>query len=449
MQQVIHEVYTASKIKKEGFSMKRTFAMFLALMMALSVMLCCACAVAEEAPTKITWFVSRAESDDVVQTVKELAEKYIAEGNNIEFVIETAAAESTYTQKLRAMAAADELPTLFDLDPTDFMAELVANDMLVDMQSFVDKNGMSDKFYQLALNYGRMDDGSLYSIPFEMSIEMTWYNVDMFNACGLTAPTTFDEFINCCKVLAENGYTPISITGVDSWCLMRYLGNVPFRKAGNDYVKGLAAGTNKMSDETGMAALNYIAEIGQYFQEGFVSCDYTTAQNMFLQGESAIYGIGSWELNNFIPAVENGLNVDYFFMPTLEGAVTDPNDYWAFGGIGLCAASKQYNQDVEDFLVYLVNNYSEAYTAKQHFGPMPVDAETLKAQGYEFHDLFYRMLADLEAIGDVSCRPWDVVLPSSATTVIADNLNSVAMGYLSPEEMAAMVDEALAETLQK
>lgn len=401
-----------------------------------------------EEPTKITYFVSRAESDDVVQSIKELAEQYIAEGHNIEFIIETAADEATYSQKLRAMATADELPTLFDLDPVDLMREMASNDMLVDMQAFLDDKGLTDLFVPMALNYGRLDDNSLYSIPFEMSIEMIWYNVDMFEDCGLTAPETFNDFINCCKVLKENGYTPISITGVDSWCLMRYLGNVPFRRTGNDYVKGLADGTNKMSDEVGMQALEFIAEVGQYFQEGFVSCDYSTAQNMFLEGKTAIYEMGSWELNNFIPAVDNGMNFDYFYMPSCEGAVTNANEYWAFGGIGMCADKKQFNEDVEDFLVYLIQNYGKLYTSKQHFAPMEVDVAELEEEGYTFHELFYRMLEDLENIGERSARPWDVVLPSTVTTIISDNLNSVAMGNISPEEMAAMIDEGLEKALQ-
>lgn len=114
----------------------------------------------------------------------------------------------------------------------------------------------------------------------------------------------------------------------------------------------------------------------------------------------------------------------------------------------MCADKKQFNEDVKDFLVYLVENYGKLYTSKQHFAPMEVDVAELEEEGYTFHDLFYRMLEDLENIGERSARPWDVVLPSSVTTIISDNLNSVAMGNISPEEMAAMIDEGLEKALQ-
>ncbi len=414
-----------------------------------SILGLCTAAFADNAPTKITFFSSRGESEDVVRAIKQVAEQYIAEGHNVEFVVETAADEATYWQKLRAMAAANELPTLFDCDPTDFMKEMADNGMLVDMQAFLDEIGQSDNFYSLALNYVRQNDGSLYALPFEMSIEMIWYNVDMFNACGLTAPTTFDEFLNCCKVLQENGYQPIAINGVDAWCLMRYLGNVPFRLAANDYTYGLANGANKMNEDIGIKALQFVADCGQYFQPGFASCDFMTAENMFLEGKAAIYEMGSWELNNFIPAVDGGMNFDYFYMPMCEGAVTNPNEYWAFGGIGMCAAQDEFTDEVKDFLQYLVENYSYTYTAMQHFAAQPVSVEQLEADGYSFHPLFYRMLDDLSNIGERSCRPWDVVLPTTVSTLIADNLNSVAMGFISPAEMADMIDAELEAALSK
>ena len=40
-------------------------------------------------------------------------------------------------------------------------------------------------------------------------------------------------------------------------------------------------------------------------------------------------------------------------------------------------------------------------------------------------------------------RPWDVVLPDNVTTVFNDNIASVALGQMKPEEMAALVDEEL------
>lgn len=64
---------------------------------------------------KITYFTPKVPSDDVLAIFQELAEEYKAEGHNIEFILETADTDG-YDQKLRAMATANELPELFDVD---------------------------------------------------------------------------------------------------------------------------------------------------------------------------------------------------------------------------------------------------------------------------------------------------------------------------------------------
>lgn len=58
-------------------------------------------------------------------------------------------------------------------------------------------------------------------------------------------------------------------------------------------------------------------------------------------------------------------------------------------------------------------------------------------------DLYVRIANDNENIGDVCTRPWDVVLPDNVTTVFNDNIASVALGQMKPEDMAALVDEEL------
>ena len=72
---------------------------------------------------KITYFTPKVPSDDVLAIFQELAEEYKAEGHNIEFVLETADTDG-YDQKLRAMATANELPELFDVDGDSFCQEL-------------------------------------------------------------------------------------------------------------------------------------------------------------------------------------------------------------------------------------------------------------------------------------------------------------------------------------
>lgn len=74
-----------------------------------------------------------------------------------------------------------------------------------------------------------------------------------------------------------------------------------------------------MDSETGREAAEFMKEMGQYFNDGFAATDYATAQSMFLDGKSAMYYIGDWEIGAMQDAYEQG-KIDYFYLPTIEGA---------------------------------------------------------------------------------------------------------------------------------
>lgn len=390
----------------------------------------------------VTWFTSRAQSDAVVATVKQLADAYKAKGNNVTLEIQSAADRNAYDQKIRAMASSGTLPQLFDLDPDSFCKELADKGDLVNMDEYLKKTGELDKFIKLSVNYLRLKDGSLWAIPFEFSTEQVWYNVDIFKKYGLKAPGTFDEWLQDCKVLSNNGITPIAIDGKDSWCLMRYLALVPFRHSGNAFLNDLVSGKAKMTDPQGMEALGFVANIGKYFQPGFTTTDYGTAEELFLNGKAAMYDMGTWVLQDYIKAnKEKGMNLDYFYIPMTGGGkdATAANDYWAFGGIGMAANKQKFDAATEGLLTYLVSTYSKTYAESQHFAPQNVQIDTSSA-----HPYYIKLKNDIAKIGDTACSPWDVSLPTNVDTVIADNLSSVALGQMTPKQCADLIDQALA-----
>lgn len=394
----------------------------------------------------ILYFTSKGLTDDTLITIQTLVDEYIAAGNKVKFTVETAADRPSYDQKLRTMISGNQMPDLFDLDPTPYTEELGSAGKLVDMEAFLKDIGEFDKYIPLSLNYLRLPSGKLYAIPNEFTTEMIWYNTDIFTQYNLKAPTTFTEWINVCKVLAENDVTPIAIDGVDGWPLMRYIAQVPFRKAGNQYLTDLSTGKAKMSDAIGMDSLNFIADVGKYFQTGFSSADYASAQNLFLSGKTAMFEIGTWELGNYIKKNRpEGLNVDYFYMPMTDDATTTANEYWAFGGIGLACNVDSFDAPMKDVLSYVVKNYSKLYLSKQHFPPQKVEITDESA----YDELFLKIKDDMAVIGTESCRPWDVVLPADVVATINDNLVGLAMGEMTPAEFASVVDKSLELNVSK
>ena len=387
---------------------------------------------------EIHYFSSRSASDDTIVTLQEITDKYNEQGGNIKLV--SNADRTSYDQKLRTMIAGGQMPDMFDLDATPYAAELGEKGMLTDMDAFLDEIGEKDSYIPLALNYGRTADGKLYTLPLELSTEMIWYNVDMFKDAGIEAPKTLDELLEDCKALNDKGYTAFGIGGGDGWPLLRLLATYPFRMTGNDFLNDLSTGKAKMSDEPGMKAAEFMSDIGKYFQPGFSTTDVATGLNLFLSGKSAMYPTGTWELNYFTDKNRpEGLNVDYFYMPTIKDAKTSSNDYWAFGGIGLSVNPKVFDEQYKDYLTFIVKNYSPAYFAHEHLAPQKVEM----SDNSKFDPLFLKIMEDTNNIGTTAARPWDVVLNEDVIATINDNLPGLCMDEETPDEFVKAVDDAL------
>lgn len=62
-------------------------------------------------------------------------------------------------------------------------------------------------------------NGRVYSVPSGVAALGTYYNRNLFNQYGLQVPTTWDEFLNVCRVLKSNGVQPIVMGDRDSYVL--------------------------------------------------------------------------------------------------------------------------------------------------------------------------------------------------------------------------------------
>ncbi|MET3545666.1 raffinose/stachyose/melibiose transport system substrate-binding protein [Paenibacillus favisporus] len=392
----------------------------------------------------ITWLTARPENGAIIQTVRELADRYAKDHPGFKLDIQVTADRPSYLTKLRTLIASGDVPEFIDTDADPYAQELADAGMLVDMKQFLQEQGLYDQFYEPALKYQELPDGRLFLLPLEYHLEMTWYNKKIFAENNLTVPKTIDEMLTVSKALKDKGITPIAVDGVDVWPVLRYAAMIPFRATGNDFARNLSQGKAKMTDEVGMKAANFVSEIGQYFQKGFATTDYTTAKNMFLNGEAAMYTMGTWEIPSFVdenlPDNMKG-NVDYFYLPTIADAKTPNNEYFGNSGIGLAAMASKFDGTAKDFLSYVLKNYSDVYVAKQQMSPLKF---TIKDES-KFSKLFLKIKKDMDNYGSEFAKPWDTLLDANTNSVMSDLIMKLSMGAMTPEEFAKQVDDTIAQ----
>lgn len=392
----------------------------------------------------ITWLTARPENGAIIQTVRELADRYSEDHPEFKLDIQVTADRPSYLTKLRTLVASGELPDFIDTDADPYAQELADAGMLVDMKQFLEEQGLYDQFYEPALKYQELPDGSLYLLPLEYHLEMTWYNKKIFEENNLTVPKTIDDMLTISKALKDKGITPIAVDGVDVWPVLRYAAMIPFRTTGNEFARNLSQGKVKMADDVGMQAANFVSEIGQYFQKGFASTDYTTAKNMFLNGEAAMYRMGTWEIPSFVdenlPEQLKG-QVDYFYLPTINNAKTPDNEFFGNSGIGLAATTYNFDETTKDFLSYVLKNYSDVYVAKQQMSPLKFAIEDES----KYSELFLRIKKDMDHYGSEFAKPWDTLLDADTNSVMSDLIIKLAMGTMTPEDFAKQIDDAIAQ----
>ncbi|WP_084074480.1 ABC transporter substrate-binding protein [Demequina sp. NBRC 110052] len=398
-------------------------------------------------PREISWLLSRPADGGVITAMEQIADEYAADHPGFSLNLITTPDRPSYIQKYETLAAAHQLPELFDTDATPFAKKLAGAGQMVDAEELLTDLGLYDDYLPAALNYQRFDDGSLYMIPFEFQLEFFWYNTALFEQAGIDVPATLDDFPAMCEALRAQGITPIALDGQDLWPLERYMAYYPFRMAGPEYVQALKKGEAKFSDPAGVAAVNWLYDLGQAgcFQPGFSSTGYADAQALFTTGQAAVYNIGTWELSNL--ATENldeGVrdDVDYFTLPTIDGAVTADNEYVTPSGIGMAVNAETYDPLVKDFLAYALARYPEVYTESGALSPTTTASAAIPDNATP---LYQRAVDQAGDVGDAIAMPWDTQLDPTSNTRLQQELTLLVQGDETPEGFIATMDAVIAE----
>ncbi len=169
-------------------------------------------------------------------------------------------------------------------------------------------------------------DGKIYAVPTNFAASLVFYNTEMFEAAGVSVPTTFDEWMVACEKLQAAGYTPVSCSAGTAWCLSMIAGYLCDRAGGPDNLKNANEGTgNQWNDPSFITAGEKLVELSQYFQPTAAGDSNDQATAAFYNGEAAMLVQGSWvigQINGSNPAFEDKCGV--FSFPAIEGGA-DPN----------------------------------------------------------------------------------------------------------------------------
>lgn len=198
--------------------------------------------------TEITFMVSG--TGDYAQRYKEsLEEKLLDDFPDIEITVE-AYPDEQYYSTLNTKLSMGDGPDFFriqsywagpnavqKLAPADYLVPL---DDLPVIQS-TDKNNTDPFTY----------NGHIYSLDDGSMILCTYYNKSVFQKLGLSIPQNWQEFLDVCETLKQNGITPIVTGNKDSYtmqfCLYQIAASQVYAE-NPDFNAQLADGTTHFTD---------------------------------------------------------------------------------------------------------------------------------------------------------------------------------------------------------
>lgn len=229
-----------------------------------------------------------------------------------------------YKTKLTTMMASDSETDIIFTWELGYLENFVNGDKIVSLQKYLDE----DEDWKNSFNGGILEpltyDGEVYAIPTQQSTAIMYYNKAIFDKYGLEVPTTYDEYVQVCDTLKENGVTPVALasTADDAWLVSQYIQQLSDGIKGEDLFNSIKDGTGKWNDE-GMveAGKLFQEEVNKgYFEDGFTGVSREEAQLQFANGQTAMYFNGCWEISN-LDKKENAAeaeNISCFLMPAVN-----------------------------------------------------------------------------------------------------------------------------------
>lgn len=305
--------------------MKKFLALFLALVMVLSLVACGTpdnggetnnntpestgdSAGGEKKTVTIMW----PETDSTqVDVMKNYIQPALAENfPDVEF--EYVSMSLNEDSPLKTLSASGDLPDIWYTGGGDMQALLAAGDCL-DLAQYVDASWIEEHYSTPDLVYN--GDAVYFMCPGQNAYysPVFYYNKAVFDANGISVPTNMDEFVAACQKLVDAGVTPITTA---SWVSSASLISGIISAADPAAYKGLTEGTVKWTDDSIKNALGYFDQLKTMgaFAADTPNKDDATAYGEFQNGSAAMILTYSW-FNGDMVADNLGFEAGSFSFP--------------------------------------------------------------------------------------------------------------------------------------
>lgn len=246
------------------------------------------------------------------------AEKY----PNLEIKMETKT-EDTYQSALSSAFGANQGPDVFWNWGTKngILESIVAEDYVMPLTDIADMSLFEKDGEKTMISNICYVDDTLYGVPTAaIDTRTIYYNKDIFEQHGYKPSTSLADFEAMCDQMLADGIIPLTVAATEFSSLFHVYDFILCAvEGGPQFVKDTEAGTAKMNDPRGVAALEkYMSWKDKgYFSTASTGNDASAAVLEFAQGGTAMIICGSWLLSN-VKSANESLNFDVYKLANEE-----------------------------------------------------------------------------------------------------------------------------------
>ena len=331
---------------------------------------------------------------------------------------------------------------------TRFMIE---SGWIVPMQSMVNADEYDTSVLESNLAAYYTINDMLYSMPFNSSTPLMYYNKDMFDAAGITEiPDSLESIAQIGDKLLDSGAQEVMSLGIYGWFFEQFIGKQGLEYANNGNGRTEAA-TAVAFDENGAAAnilnewknlydLGYAPNVGKGGDAGLAD---------FSAGKSAITLGSTASLKQILQDVDGKFEVGTAYFPKVKS--TDEGGV-SIGGASLWALDNNDPKKLRatwEFVKFLISPES-LWNAETGYFPVNVDAhdEDVFKENIEKYPQFETAIDQLH---DSAPQYAGALLSvfSEARAIVESEIESMLNGNETVDEavdsMASQINDAIEE----
>ena len=226
-------------------------------------------------------------------------------------------AHEEFKKGVRIWLASDNPPDVITWFAGNRAMFFVDKDLIMEITDVWENAGLFEKFPK-GFQSISFRDGKAYFLPVTYYGWAVYYRKSIFEKYNLSEPKTWDEFMQVCATLKENGITPITIGTKYRWTAAGWFDYMNMRINGPEFHLDLMFGKKTYTDP----GVKKVFEVWReplekgYFTENAASYSWQEAVQFMVKGQSAMYLMGQFILDSVPDDIES--DMDFFQFPIID-----------------------------------------------------------------------------------------------------------------------------------